>query len=86
MAVAASASLLQGQLSQGLPPIVANTLRGFTSDAQRSMQFVRSTPGIDVALVGMKSVDHVRDTLETARKPPATLEELMRLFQHGDEP
>jgi hypothetical protein len=41
---------------------------------------------VDVALVGMKSVDHVRDTLETAHKPPAMLEELMRLFQHGDEP
>jgi hypothetical protein len=41
---------------------------------------------VDVALVGMKSVDHVRDTLETARRPPATLEELMRLFQHGEAP
>jgi hypothetical protein len=34
----------------------------------------------------MKSVDHVRDTLETAHKPPATLEELMRLFQQGEGP
>lgn len=34
----------------------------------------------------MKSVDHVRDTLETARKAPATVEELMRLFQQGGEP
>ncbi len=86
LAVAASASLLQGQLSRGLPPIVANAFSGFATDAQRSIQFVRSTPGVDVALVGMKSIDHVRDTLETASKPPATVEELMRLFQHGDEP
>ena len=85
LAVCASASLLQGQLSRGLPPIVANAFGGFATDAQRSIQFVRSTPGVDVALVGMKSVDHVRDTLETARKPPATVEELMRLFQQGDE-
>ncbi len=77
LAVCASASLLQGQLSRGLPPIVANAFGGFATDAQRSIQFVRSTPGVDVALVGMKSVDHVRDTLETARKPPATVEELM---------
>jgi aryl-alcohol dehydrogenase-like predicted oxidoreductase len=86
LAVCASASLLQGQLSRGLPPIVANAFSGFKTDAQRSIQFVRSTPGVDVALVGMKSIDHVRDTLETASKPPATVEELMRLFQQGDEP
>jgi aryl-alcohol dehydrogenase-like predicted oxidoreductase len=86
LAVCASASLLQGQLSRGLPPIVANAFSGFATDAQRSIQFVRSTPGVDVALVGMKSVDHVRDTLATARKPPATVEELMRLFQPADEP
>ena len=86
LAVCASASLLQGQLSRGLPPIVANAFSGFKTDAQRSIQFVRSTPGVDVALVGMKSVDHVRDTLETARKPPATVDELMRLFQQGEEP
>jgi aryl-alcohol dehydrogenase-like predicted oxidoreductase len=85
LAVSASASLLQGQLSRGLPPIVANAFSGFAGDAQRAIQFVRSTPGVDVALVGMKSIDHVRDALATARKPPATLEELMRLFQQGDE-
>jgi aryl-alcohol dehydrogenase-like predicted oxidoreductase len=83
LAVSASASLLQGQLSRGLPPIVANAFGGFATDAQRSIQFVRSTPGVDVALVGMKSVDHVRDTLETAHQPPATVDELMRLFQQG---
>lgn len=85
LGVCASASLLQGQLSRGLPPIVANAFAGFTTDAQRSIQFVRSTPGVDVALVGMKSVEHLRDTLATATKPPATVEELMRLFQRGDE-
>ena len=85
LAVSASASLLQGQLSRGLPPIVANAFSGFATDAQRAIQFVRSTPAVDVALVGMKSADHVRDTLATASKPPATLEELMRLFQQGDD-
>ena len=85
LAVCASASLLQGQLSRGLPPIVANAFSGFATDAQRSIQFVRSTPGVDVALVGMQSVDHVADTIATASKPPATLEELMRLFQRADE-
>ena len=72
LAVCASASLLQGQLSRGLPPIVANAFGGFATDAQRAIQFVRSTPGVDVALVGMKSVEHVRETLkhrDQARRP-----------------
>jgi aryl-alcohol dehydrogenase-like predicted oxidoreductase len=86
LAVCASASLLQGQLSRGLPPVVASAFGEFASDAQRSIQFVRSTPGVDVALVGMKSAEHVRDTLATATHPPATLEQLMQLFKHPNEP
>jgi aryl-alcohol dehydrogenase-like predicted oxidoreductase len=86
IAVCASASLLQGQLSSGLPPIVANTFRGLANDAQRSIQFVRSTPGVDVALVGMKSPEHVRDSLATSQHPPATVEQLMQLFKPADEP
>ena len=86
LAVCASASLLQGQLSRGLPAIVSEAFKGLATDAQRAIQFVRSTPGVDVALVGMKSAAHVRDTLATAAKPPAPVAEFMRLFQDPDEP
>jgi aryl-alcohol dehydrogenase-like predicted oxidoreductase len=81
LGVCASASLLQGRLARGLPPILKEAFGEFTSDAQRSIQFVRSTPGVNVALVGMKSSDHVADTLATASHPPATQEQLMKLFQ-----
>ena len=81
LGVCASASLLQGRLAGGLPPILKEAFGEFTSDAQRSIQFVRSTPGINVALVGMKSVAHVEDTLATAKHPPASQEQLMKLFQ-----
>ena len=81
LGVCASASLLQGRLAGGLPPILKEAFGEFTSDAQRSIQFVRSTPGINVALVGMKSVEHVADTLATASHAPATQEQLMKLFQ-----
>lgn len=81
LGVCASASLLQGRLARGLPPIVGETFEGFASDAQRSIQFVRSTPGIDVALVGMKSAAHVHDTIACASRPPATSAQLMKLFQ-----
>jgi len=81
MAVCASASLLQGRLASGLPPILAEAFPGFTTDAQRSVQFTRSTPGIDVALVGMKSVEHVEDVLTAMKQPPASRDALMKLFR-----
>src|SRR5206468_307768 len=50
--VMASASVYQGHLTKNLPSMVAELLPGFASDAQRALQFVRSTPGIGTALVG----------------------------------
>jgi predicted aldo/keto reductase-like oxidoreductase len=83
IAACASASLLQGRLTQGLPAILAEAFEGFETDAQRSLQFVRSTPGINVALAGMSDTEHVRHNLETAKRPPASFESLMKLFQRG---
>jgi aryl-alcohol dehydrogenase-like predicted oxidoreductase len=85
LAVCASASLLQGRLSTGLPSILDDAFPGFGSDAQRAIQFVRSTPGVNVALVGMKSVEHVREALAVAAKPPASTEQLMKLFKPADQ-
>ncbi|MGH8011350.1 MAG: aldo/keto reductase, partial [Candidatus Binataceae bacterium] len=81
--VCASASLLQGRLSTGLPSVLSEAF-GMQSDAQRALQFVRSTPGINVALAGMSSVPHVHTALGTARTPPATFETLMKLFKPAD--
>ncbi len=81
IAVCASASLLQGQLTHQLPDILNETFTGMGSDAQRALQFVRSTPGINVALAGMASAIHVAHNLETAQHPPASFETLMKLFQ-----
>ena len=53
--VTSSASIYQGQLARNLPPVIAQFLPGLDTDAQRAMQFVRSTPGVGTALVGMKS-------------------------------
>lgn len=85
IAVCSSASLLQGRLAQNLPPIVAQAFEGLSSDAQRSVQFVRSTPGVDVALVGMKSVAHARDIIAAASHPPASFDALMKLFKRPEE-
>jgi aryl-alcohol dehydrogenase-like predicted oxidoreductase len=63
-----------------LPPIVGASLRGLRTDAQRAIQFTRSTPGIDVALVGMSDISHVEENLEVAKMPPAPAEEYLSLF------
>ncbi len=81
MAVCSSASLLQGRLSEGLPQILDDAFPGLKSDAQRAVQFVRSTPGIDVALVGMRSAAHVEEILAGAGHPPASRESLLKLFR-----
>jgi aryl-alcohol dehydrogenase-like predicted oxidoreductase len=81
--VMASASIYQGQLSRNLPPFIGQCLRGLQTDAQRAIQFVRSTPGITTALVGMKQRGHVEENLQVAQLPPAPLEDFLKLF--GDE-
>ncbi len=80
----ASASMLQGKLSGGLPPFVSTAL-GMKSDAERALQFVRSTPGITTALVGMSSIEHVRANLSIVGVEPASQEEFSRLFQRGEK-
>ena len=81
--VFASAPLLQGRLARGLPPFIAEVLGGLSSDAQRAVQFVRSTPGIGVALVGIKSITHLDEIVELARRPPAPPEQFAKLFRQS---
>ena len=80
LAVFASASLLQGQLAGGLPAEIAAGLPGLETDAQRALQFVRSTPGITSALVGMSHRQHVEENLRTARVAPLSDERFRALF------
>lgn len=79
--VTCSASVLQGQLTRNLPSIISDTFQGLETDGQRALQFVRSTPGVTTALVGMKQLEHVEENLRTARVSPAPWEQYSKLFQ-----
>jgi aryl-alcohol dehydrogenase-like predicted oxidoreductase len=79
--VVASASLYQARLSRNLPDEIRTRLPGTETDAQRAIQFVRSTPGIAVALVGMSNVAHVRENLALARVPPLDLDQYLSLYK-----
>ena len=76
----ASASLLQGQVARNLPPFIAQTL-GLENDAERALQFVRSTPGITTALVGMSRLEHVRANLRLVGIAPAPQDVFSKLFE-----
>jgi aryl-alcohol dehydrogenase-like predicted oxidoreductase len=79
--VMSSASILQGQLAGELPPVMAEIFRDLKTNAQRALQFVRSNPGVAVALVGMKQIPHVDENLEAARVPLTPWEHYLKLFQ-----
>lgn len=83
VAVFTSASILQARLSRNLPPVVAKTFTGLETDAQRAIQFVRSSPGVTSALVGMKKKNHVEENLKVARVPPVSPDKLKLLFSEG---
>jgi aryl-alcohol dehydrogenase-like predicted oxidoreductase len=79
----ASASLLQGQVTRNLPGFVADAL-GLANDAERALQFVRSSPGITTALVGMSKPEHVKANARLVNVPPATVDEFSKLFSRGE--
>jgi aryl-alcohol dehydrogenase-like predicted oxidoreductase len=77
--VIGSATLYQGRLTQGLPPVVSDIL-GLQSDAENAIQFSRSAPGLTTALIGMGHKEHVVFNLKAALIPPAAIEEWKKLF------
>ena len=76
----ASAPVLQGQLAERLPDELRAAL-GFDTDVQRALQFVRSTPGIGTALVGMKSAAHVEENARVAAVPPQPRAEFLAVMR-----
>jgi aryl-alcohol dehydrogenase-like predicted oxidoreductase len=78
-----SASIYQGQLSRNLPAVLGEHFPGLSTDAQRAIQFVRSTPGVGTALVGMKRIAHVEENAALVKVPPAPWSEFQKLFKEA---
>jgi aryl-alcohol dehydrogenase-like predicted oxidoreductase len=81
--VIASASILQGKVAHDLSEEIREPLGSLSTDAQTAIQFVRSTPGITTALVGMSHRAHVEENLQLARVAPALPEDYQRLFEQS---
>ena len=77
--VVGSATLSQGNLTSGLPPIVGEKM-SMATEPQNAIQFARSAPGITTSLVGMSSPQHVHDNMGVALHEPASRESWLSLF------
>ncbi|HEY9284443.1 MAG TPA: aldo/keto reductase, partial [Pyrinomonadaceae bacterium] len=80
LTVVASASISQGRVARNLPDSIREPLGSLATDAQTAIQFVRSTPGIATALVGMARRSHAEENLQLARVEPAAADDYQRVF------
>ncbi|MFL5577650.1 MAG: aldo/keto reductase [Gemmatimonadaceae bacterium] len=71
VAVVGCATLMQGQLAQGLPEQLRAAFPRAATDAQRAIAFSRALPGVASALVGMRRVEHLEENLEGVRAKAA---------------
>src|SRR5690242_11461861 len=67
VAVVASAPLMQGRLTEALPPEVRELLPDCTTDAQRALRFAASLPAVRTVLAGMRRREHVAENVSAWR-------------------
>jgi aryl-alcohol dehydrogenase-like predicted oxidoreductase len=79
LSVQTSASLMQARILNQLPDGLAEALGGATP-AQGALQFVRSCPGVTVALCGMGQRAHVLENAAVLRLPKVDPVALASLF------
>ena len=68
VAVMASAPLMQGRLTEGLPAEMRELLPQCSTDAQRALRFVASFPAIRTVLAGMRRREHVTENVGAWRR------------------
>ena len=81
VAAMCSASILQGKLTHSVPFHLRTGLGNPTTDAMASIQFVRSTPEVTTALVGMSSAAHVEENMNLRSVPVVSQEDFEGLFE-----
>ncbi|EDP75606.1 aldo/keto reductase [Hydrogenivirga sp. 128-5-R1-1] len=75
-----SASLYQGNVIGRVPPQLKDRF-GVDKDVLVALQFVRSTPGVGTALVGMSRPEHMIENLGVEELEPLREEEFLSLFK-----
>ena len=75
-----SASIYQGQVIGRVPERLKEFF-GMDKDVHVALQFVRSTPGVGTALVGMSRTDHLKENLEVLDVDPVSADKFLTLFK-----
>jgi aryl-alcohol dehydrogenase-like predicted oxidoreductase len=83
LTVFTSVPLMQGQLLGRFGPDFRPKFPGLKTDAQRCLQFVRSTPGVTAPLCGMKNLAHVEENAVVCAAAPFTAAEFDALLGRG---
>jgi aryl-alcohol dehydrogenase-like predicted oxidoreductase len=81
LTVMVSATLKQGLLATPFMADLSPYFPGAQTDAQKAVQFVRSTPGVASALVGMSRVEHVEEILALRRLRPIDGDTIRGMFE-----
>jgi aryl-alcohol dehydrogenase-like predicted oxidoreductase len=74
-----SASIYQGNVIGRVPQRLKDFF-GLEKDVHTALQFVRSTPGVGTALVGMSKLKHLEENLELFEKPKLEESKFLSLF------
>ena len=80
----ASHGLLKGHLARHSLDILTPAMPRLANNAQRALQFNRSTPGLGTTLVGMSTPAHLEDVLAVARSPLLGHESYMALYDRTE--
>jgi aryl-alcohol dehydrogenase-like predicted oxidoreductase len=80
LTVITSAALKQGLLASPFMADLSTYFPDIQTDAQRAIQFVRSTPGVTSALVGMSQLAHVEENLALIGIDPTDPDVIRGLF------
>lgn len=81
LTVVISATLKQGLLASPFMADLSPYFPGAETDAQKAIQFVRSTPGVTSALAGMSQPQHVEENLALRRLPPIDPDIIQGMFE-----
>lgn len=82
--VMASHTLAKGRLAGHCEDAVRRALPQLANDAQRALQFNRSTPGLGTSLVGISTAAHLDDLLAVARAAPMARADYLALYQQAE--
>jgi aryl-alcohol dehydrogenase-like predicted oxidoreductase len=83
--VIGSHGLAKGALAAQCADAVRGAMPELANDAQRALQFNRSTPGLGVSLAGISTAAHLDDLLAVAARPPLAREAYLGLYRRAGD-